>query len=361
MRNRLLFALAAFGLALGIFAAWFFHFRQPPQPPAFQPATNPYAHGVYANGIIESVQASGANVNIYPEVSGPITKILVAEGQQVSAGTPLLTIDPSIQQAVTAQQKAQAEAAGTLLQELKKQPRPETLEVTRAQMESAAATLRQTSDTADKLQRSYQIDARSVSKDALDTAQNAARVAAANLQVATRQFELTKAGAWVYDIENQERTYLALQKQYDAANALLQKYTVRAPIDGVVLAVNAAIGSYVSNQGTYDSYTQAAVPVAVMGTPQKYLGVRVYVDEILVHRLPPAGKMAAEMQVRGTNVKVPLEFVRVQPYATPKIELSDERQERVDLRVLPVLFRFVKPANLSLYPGQLVDVYIREQ
>jgi acetyl/propionyl-CoA carboxylase alpha subunit len=47
---------------------------------------------IYANGIIESDQAERfENINIYPEVSGPVTKVLVHEGQEVSAGTPLLT------------------------------------------------------------------------------------------------------------------------------------------------------------------------------------------------------------------------------------------------------------------------------
>ncbi len=64
------------------------------------------------------------------------------------------------------------------------------------------------------------------------------------------------------------------------------------------------------------------------------------------------------MQPRGVDRRIALEFVRLQPYVTPKIELSDQRQERVDLRVLPVLFRFKKPADLAVYPGQLVDVYI---
>jgi HlyD family secretion protein len=48
----------------------------------------------------------------------------------------------------------------------------------------------------------------------------------------------------------------------------------------------------------------------------------------------------------------------VQPYVSPKIELSDQRQERVDVRVLPVIFKIEKPANVNLYSGELVDVYI---
>jgi len=47
----------------------------------------------------------------------------------------------------------------------------------------------------------------------------------------------------------------------------------------------------------------------------------------------------------------------VQPYVSPKIELSNEKQEQVDLRVLPVIFRFEKK-DAPVYPGQMVDVYI---
>ena len=42
----------------------------------------------------------------------------------------------------------------------------------------------------------------------------------------------------------------------------------------------------------------------------------------------------------------------------PKIQLSNALTERVDVRVLPVLFHFVRPTDVSMYPGQLVDVYI---
>ena len=66
------------------------------------------------------------------------------------------------------------------------------------------------------------------------------------------------------------------------------------------------------------------------------------------------------MLIRGTNISIPLEYVRVQPYVSPKIQLSSQRTERVDVRVLPVLFRFKKPRDIDVYPGQLVDVYIGE-
>jgi len=124
-----------------------------------------------------------------------------------------------------------------------------------------------------------------------------------------------------------------------------------------VLSVNATVGSYVSSLGAYDTYTQGSDPLVVMGSPQNYLAVRCYVDEILVSRLPAPNQIVAQMAVRGSDLKVPLEFVRGQPYVSPKIELSDERQEQVDLRVLPVIFRFEKK-DAPVYPGQEVDVYI---
>ena len=68
--------------------------------------------------------------------------------------------------------------------------------------------------------------------------------------------------------------------------------------------------------------------------------------------------MKAQMSVRGSNIKIPLQYVRTQPFVSPKIELSDQRQEKVDVRVLPVIFRLEQPRNVKLYPGQLVDVYI---
>ena len=294
VRNKIIFALSIIGVLAALVAAYLFGIERKAQPPVFKPVSSPYDSAIYANGIIESDQSSGANINIYPEVSGPITQVPVREGQQVSAGTLLFTIDDS---------------------------------VPKANVELAESNLKAAHDQYDKRRASYDIDPRSISKDVLDTAEDAVNQAAATLKV---------------------------------ANALLQKYSVKAPLDGVVLALNATAGSYVSSQGAYDTYTELFDPLVVMGAPQDYLAVRCYVDEILVSRLPSHWHIRAQMSIRGTDIKVPLEFVRVQPYVSPKIELSNQRQEKVDLRVLPVIFRFEKK-DAPVYPGQLVDVYIGQQ
>ncbi len=306
MRNKIIFILAFLGLIIGLVGAYIFGIEKKPQPPAFTPPSNPYARGIYAQGIIESYQPSGENINIYPEVQGTITRILVAEGSAVKRGSPLILIDDSVQRATVAQQKAQVELA--------------------------SANLKSSQDQMDKQITSYELEPRSVSKNDLDNAQNAVRVAKANMEVA--------------------------QKQYELGQTLLSKYAISAPIDGVIMSINVAVGSYLSAQGSYDTYTQGFSPALVMGSSQNYIGVRCYIDEVLISRLPTVSNLRAQMSIRGTNIKIPLEYVRVQPYVSPKIQLSNQRTERVDVRVLPVIFRFKRPKEIDVYPGQLVDVYI---
>ena len=309
MRNKVIFIAAIIGLISGIVAAYIFGIEKKALPPAFNPASNPYAKGIYANGIIESYQSSGANINIYPEVPGTVARIFVTEGSQIKKGAPLFLIDDSVQRATVEQQ--------------------------RAQIALSEASLKSARDQMDKQRRSYELNPRSVSKNDLDNAENAVNVAKAAIEVARKQYELSLT--------------------------LLSKYTIKAPVNGAVLSINTAVGSYISAQGSYDTYSQGFSPILVMGSSETYFHVRCYIDEILVSRLPQSSQMKAQMFIRGTNVKVPLEFVRIQPYISPKIELSSQRTERVDVRVLPVIFKFEKPKDIDVYPGQLVDVYIGER
>lgn len=320
MRNKLLFAFAIIGILAGFVSAYIYGQKVTAQPPAFAPASNPYEKGIYANGIVESLQTSGENISIYPEVPGTVARIAVAEGQHVKAGDDLLMLDDSIQRAATEQQKALADSA-------------------EEQIRLANANLKTAQDTLMKLEKSYAFDPKSVSLDTLDTARNTVSVGRESLAVAQKQHE-------------------AALKSFQAATVLLSKYLIKAPSDGMVLSINTAVGSYISSQGAYDTYTTSYGPPLVMGNAGDSLGVRCYIDEILIQRLPAPEKMHARVFIRGTNVNLPLTFVRAQPDVSPKIELSNQRLERVDVRVLPLIFKFDKPRGMSLYPGQLVDVYI---
>ncbi len=358
MKTKWLFVVSAIGLLAACYVAYFSTIIKAAQPPVFHPASNPYSEGIYAEGIVESAQSSGSNINMYPEIAGTVKQIFVKEGQFVRAGMPLVWIDDSIQKATAEQQLSQAQASHAMLEELRAEPRKETLNVTEAQMRAAQASLKTAKDELDKQQTAYSLDPGSISKDALDGAINAKATAEANLEVARRQYELTKAGAWIYDIHNQERQYAALEKAYAASSALLGKYTLRATQDGIVLSINTIVGAYVSPQGAYDAYTQANDPVITLSSGDEHLNVRCYVDEILVSRLPAPSELKARMTIRGTTTELPLTFDRIQPFVSPKIELSNQRQERVDVRVLPIIFRLNRPKNVSLYLGELVDIYI---
>src|SRR5271170_5009518 len=101
--RKILFAMSAAGLLAGCIGAYLFGITQPPLPPAFSPPTNPFPTGIYAEGIVESDQPSGENINVYPEVAGTVKQILVTEGREVRKGQPLLPIDESIQRATVEQ------------------------------------------------------------------------------------------------------------------------------------------------------------------------------------------------------------------------------------------------------------------
>jgi len=306
MKNKLLLGLASVGVILAIGTAYVLGLKQNSLPPAFNPASNPYASGIYAEGIIEALQSSGSNINIYPEVAGTVNYIPVKEGQDFSSGDVLLSIDDSVQKATTLQ--------------------------ARAQILVAQAALKSAQDAYSKQKAAADMDSRAVSKDALDGARDAVGLAKANVEL--------------------------MQRQYDTAASLLAKYQIKALSNGKIISINTAVGSYVSAQGVYDTYTQQAKPIMVIGDVGDSLAVRCYVDEVLLQRLPSLSEIDAYMFIRGSEMKIPLKIVRLQPNVSPKIQLSNQRTERVDVRVLPIIFSFNKPVNVALYPGQLVDVYI---
>jgi hypothetical protein len=84
--------------------------------------------------------------------------------------------------------------------------------------------------------------------------------------------------------------------------------------------------------------------------------VRVDVDENDAWRFQPASKAAAF--VRGNReLKADLSFVRVEPYVLPKRSLTGESTERVDTRVLQVVYAFDRGV-IPVYVGQQMDVFI---
>ena len=89
------------------------------------------------------------------------------------------------------------------------------------------------------------------------------------------------------------------------------------------------------------------------------LQVRADIDEVnapLV--MPQAGGTASVRSL--ADQKIPLTFVRIEPYVIPKRSLTGENTERVDTRVLQVIYRFKRP-SFPVYAGQQVDVFIERR
>ena len=129
---------------------------------------------------------------------------------------------------------------------------------------------------------------------------------------------------------------------------LIDRLTVRAPRDGNVLQVNLRAGEYAA--------TSPKSAAMIIGYTER-LQVRADIDEQNAIRIR-AGQKAFGYLKGDPTVTFPLEFVRVEPYIIPKVSLTGASTERVDTRVLQVIYSLTRPQSPPLYVGQQVDVFI---
>jgi multidrug resistance efflux pump len=123
---------------------------------------------------------------------------------------------------------------------------------------------------------------------------------------------------------------------------------MRAPIAGVILQNKVRLGQFAQ-------CGPLSEPLMILGSVTP-LHVRVDVDEHDAWRVRGGALAAASPRGNG-SIRIPLEFVRFEPYVIPKKSLTGDSTERVDTRVLQVIYR-VKDQNTPLYVGQQMDVYI---
>ena len=124
----------------------------------------------------------------------------------------------------------------------------------------------------------------------------------------------------------------------------------RAPIGGTILQVNVRAGEYVS--------TASAVTPLVLGDIDE-VQVRADVDEQVAPRVRAGAKAVGYL--KGDSARpIAMEFVRIEPYVVPKRSLTGASTERVDTRVLQVIYRFPNAPGRPVYVGQQLDLYIEE-
>jgi HlyD family secretion protein len=106
--------------------------------------------------------------------------------------------------------------------------------------------------------------------------------------------------------------------------------------------------------GEYGAAGPLAQPLILLGSVDQ-LNVRAEVDERDAARVKPGAKAVAS--VRGsTQRQFSLHLVRFEPFVVPKKNLTNDGTERVDTRVLQVIYALDKGAPVM--PGQQMDVLI---
>jgi len=350
----------------------------PAAPPVAQPSVAPFEHYIAGAGLVE---ASTENINPGTGEGGTVIEVFVKVGDRVKEGDPLFQIRNFTQtaewhqsqgkskEAVVAVKQAQTAItrATADLQRLKDYPRPEEIPPMQARVaeakaayEDAKAQFALYASIADK-------DKRAVSEEDLTRKKYAAATAQAKFEAAIADLALLKAGTWKPDLDvaqaklDEAKSALeAAQSGVEsaiageaAAKARLDRLLIKAPVTATVLQVKIHKGEYAPAAGS----AGASNNLMVLGDIDT-LVVRTDVDENDAWRFKPGAEAYAF--VRGNrDQKVKLAFVRAEPYVVPKRSLTGESTERVDTRVLQVLYSFKSTDLAGVYVGQQMDVYIK--
>ena len=280
----------------------------PVAPAVVEPASAPYKSFIAGSGIIES---KSQNIAIGTPLPGIVSKVAVAVGDKIKAGSPLFYLDDRESKAKLVVKQAD-------------------LLKTQADVNIAKANV---ADSLSLNQLAEAVsDKRAISQEELLKRRNALAIAKANLASASAAVQQAEAG--IVDIQT-----------------TLDRLVVRAPVDGEVLQVNIRPGEF-AQAGTMST------PLLVLGNLDQF-HVRVDIDENDAWRFNKNSPAVAYL--RGNRAfKVNLSLAYVEPFVIPKKSLTGDSTERVDTRVLQALYSF-EPSQLSVYVGQQMDVFIEAQ
>jgi HlyD family secretion protein len=244
------------------------------------------------------VEASSRNIQVGSHLSGIVQSLKVSEGQAVEKGEALFVLDTREAEALLAEAAAAVNAAAVALE-----------------------------DEQDQLQRAEGLKlGTSISMELLQRRRYAVKRAAAALVQA--------------------------RAQKQSAATFLARHSVYAPIAGKILKLRLREGEFV---------TAGAQQAPIVMGQDNPLYLRVAVDENDIWRYTQDSPAIAVLR-SNKELEYPLQFVRVEPLVLPKKELSGDPSEKVDTRVLEVIYE-IKPQessaeNPTLYIGQQLDVFI---
>lgn len=321
--------------------------RPDERPLASRPASSPFQRTLAGAGLIEP---SSEFVGVAAPVAGLVLEVAAKTGSTVKTGDLLFRLDTRTLEAELEIRRARVREAEAKLEQLRSAPRAEDLPPLEARIDELEENLK---DDVDRFARLEKMAAEGATDDqSLTSARFAVSSRKAQLARAKADLASIKAGTWKPLIVVAESALASAKVEVNAAEVEIARMNVRAPIAGQVLQVNIRAGEYVKTQ------TDGPAPVILGETT--VLHVRADVDESDAPRFSPTAR--ARGNVRGAQrpeEAFDLEFVRVEPYVVPKKSLTGSVIERVDTRVLQVIYRIVRPpTSLNLYCGQQVDTFI---
>jgi len=290
-----------------------------------------------ARGTVEVPEA-----DIGAMTAARVLAVRVEEGAAVRAGDTLALLTQTDLSASLAGQSARVATAAANLRDLTAGARPQEIRRAEAELESATAELTRTVAELGRI-RALAADG-AVSRQALDDAISAERVARGRSEAAAEAVRLLQAGT-------RPERIAGAQSELASARATLAQIEARAadlvlvsPVAGIVLSRNAEPGEALA----------ANVPVVTIGeTARPY--VRVYVPQSLAATLR-VGDPATVITGDGRSLAGRVVAINPKAEFTPRVALTE--QERADL-MFGVKVEFVSPAEAP-HAGLWVTVRLQE-
>ncbi|GJQ28862.1 MAG: hypothetical protein HBSAPP03_07460 [Phycisphaerae bacterium] len=335
--------LSVVGLAVGVYAVSTADTPPVSLPLARPAAVNPYARGVSALGLVEP---TGRDVGVVAPEPGLVVGVHAGVGDRVKKGDALFELDSRALRAELLRAEAAVALAQAEIDRWHALPRTEDVPPLEAAVARARALLK---DREENLKATQDAAARGGGNEReVSSATFAVEAARAEAARAEADLAKVKAGGWRPDLAVAEAALAQRRAEVEALKVLMDRLVVRSPRDGVVLRREIEAGEYAG--------TDRRTPAMIVGDLAK-LSVRAQVDEEDIALVTARSRAVA--RTRGAaSAEVRLKLTRIEPYARPKRDLAGDNLERVDTRVIDVVFEVEGEVATPLYPGQAVDVFI---
>ena len=335
--------LAVIGVAFAIYTVIVARQTAPPSEAVVSPPSVPRGlRAIAGSGLIE---AKRENVPIGTLVAGVVTQVHVKRGDMVKKDDPLFQIDDRDLKAQLIVAEANLTAANAQYERLKAAPMQGDIPTSEAAVEEARAHFVDAELAYRRSETLFERNAEAAQDRDRDRYTYLANKATlARMEADLKRLKLT----WGKDKLVYSAAIEQAHSQVASIKINLERLIVRALVDGEVLQVHVRPGQYaglVWNE-----------PLIVLGDIHE-LHVRVDIDEQDLPYFIPGAKAVATLKGRP-QVRFPLTFFDIEPYAIPKQSLTGSDTERVDTRVLQVLYALPQNTAIPLYIGQQMDVYI---